>query len=222
MDGVACDRVRVSRRAWGGVVGPAVFVIAWVVLGRRQSGYSPVQDPISRLAAVDAPSRAAMTAAFLTFGAGVALYARELRSALPGGAALAAATTAAATVGIAAAPLGSSLGGAAHAACAGVAYVALALAPILGGRAFFRQGRTAAAGLSVVAGALCGGALVGSAISDRGIGLFQRTGLTVGDIWIVGTALWLVRRGPARAGHGGPRPSSGATSLSSGGSPTTV
>ena len=41
-------------RALGGVVGPGVFIATWAVLGARAEGYSPVQDPISRLAATDA------------------------------------------------------------------------------------------------------------------------------------------------------------------------
>ena len=43
-------------RAFAGIAGPATFIAAWSVLGATRSGYSPVHDPISRLAAVEAAS----------------------------------------------------------------------------------------------------------------------------------------------------------------------
>ena len=191
---------RSKWRALGGVGGPVVFVGAWSILGATRAGYSPIHDPISRLAAVDAPTRAAMTAAFLAYGVGVSLYAGELRAALPGGSAVAAATTAAAIAGIAATPLGSPLGGAPHATCAAVAYTALALLPIAGGRTLAHQGRRGASLVSVALGIASGTSLLASVVVSQWTGVFQRIGLTLGDLWIVATAVWLSVLEGGRAG----------------------
>lgn len=77
-----------SLGAAGGVVGPVAFITAWAVLGSTQPYYSPIADPISRLAAIDAPTSVAMTGGFLAFAAGALLCARGLRVALPGPTAL--------------------------------------------------------------------------------------------------------------------------------------
>lgn len=182
------------RAAWGGVVGPAAFIAAWSILGARASGYSPVHDPISRLAAAGQPSQAAMTGGFLAFGAGVSLYAVAIRSALSGATGLAAATTAAATVGIAALPLGTAGGDRPHAVAAGIAYTALALTPLLGARALARMGRRRAALGSVLVGVAAGASLAASAVASSKVGLLQRAGLTIGDGWIAATALWVLHR----------------------------
>lgn len=184
-------------RALGGVAGPAAFITAWAVLGTSRPRYSPVHDPISRLAAVDAPTRWPMTAGLLAFGLGVGLYATELRRVAGVPASLAAATTAGAAAGLAALPLESTLGGAPHAACAGVAYASLAAVPVLGGRMLARRGQHAAAALSVAAGVASGVALLASATAPNGTGLLQRVGLTIGDVWIMISAAVLAwpRRG---------------------------
>lgn len=186
------------RRRWravGGVVGPATFAATWFTLGLRHVAYSPVHDPISRLAAVDASTRWAMTAGFVAFGAGVALYASELADAVPGKAATAA-TTAAATIAVALTPLGSTLGGSAHAAAAGTAYVALAATPLLAARPVGAQA-PAAAKASVAVGVVTATALLASVVAPAGTGLFQRIGLTTGHAWIIATAFALLRR-PSR------------------------
>lgn len=190
--------VRRRWRALGGVVGPVAFVGAWCALGLRRDAYSPIHDPISRLAAVDSSTRWAMTAGFVAFGTGVALYATELAAAVPGkaatAAATAAATTAAATIGIAATPLGSSLGGTPHAAAAGVAYAALAATPILAARSLSATAHPGAARASTAAGLATAAALLASVASSSGSGLLQRIGLTIGDTWIVASACVLLRR----------------------------
>lgn len=180
-----------GRRWWaiGGVVGPAAFVTAWAVLGTGRDGYSPVHDPISRLAAVDAPSRSTMTAGFLVFGLGVAAFAPALARALDGRAALAATTTAAATVAVAALPLGGRGGDLPHAGAAFVAYAALAATPHLGGRALARQGRRGLATASTVTAVIVAALLAISAVAPRFVGLTQRLGLTLGDAWIVTAAV---------------------------------
>ena len=189
---------RVERwLAAGGVVGPLAFIAAWAVLGARRAGYSPIEDPISRLAAVGSPTRPAMTAGLVAFGVGVTAYAAALRSEMPS-AATTAAATAVASFAIAATPLDSSLGGGPHAAAAGVAYATLAATPILGARHLSRRGDQLAARASVVAGLVSGAALLASATLTRGHGLLQRAGLTAGDLWIIVTASsMVVRRGSA-------------------------
>jgi hypothetical membrane protein len=180
--------------AIGGVAGPAAFIAAWSVLGATRPGYSPIADPISRLAAIDSPTRVAMTVGFLAFGAGVALYAAELRTALSGSSAFAAVTAATASVGIAATPIGSSLGGAPHAVCATIAYTALAAIPILGARSLARRGLRRASTVSVAVGVASGLSLAASTLTSPWAGLLQRLGLTLGDIWIIGTAWHLLPR----------------------------
>ena len=66
------DRVKPTARvlAFGGVAGPATFVWSWARGGRATPGYSPFADHISELAAIDAPTRVAMTAGFVVYGLG--------------------------------------------------------------------------------------------------------------------------------------------------------
>ena len=180
-------------RAMGGVAGPAAFVTAWSILGARRAGYSPVHDPISRLAEVGSSTRPAMTGGFLAFGLGVAVYSTALRQRMPG-ASIAAATTALATAGVAAFPLGASMGDDPHAAAAGIAYASLVAIPALGARTLGRQGHHAAARASVTIAVAAGSALVASTLTSSHTGLFQRLGLTVADVWIVGSAIWLLRQ----------------------------
>jgi hypothetical protein len=164
-------------RAVAGIVGPASFVTAWSVLGTIKPNYSPVHDPISRLAAIGSSTRVPMTLGFLGFGAGVAAYGKALRTALPGGAGVTAALTAAATVGVALIPLGGPLG-----------------TPLLGGITLVRRGHRGAAIASFAASLTTAAALVGTVVSPDHTGLLQRTGLTAGDVWLVTTALWMLRR----------------------------
>lgn len=200
-----------SRRlAWGGVVGPAAFVGAWAVLGARASAYSAVQQPISRLAAAGAPTRPAMTAALIAFGAGVSLYAIPAARAFNPGTALAAAATAAATIAVAALPLDGRYGDTPHAAAAGAAYVSLAAVPLLGARRLAKAGKTRAAWASRASAAAIAAALVASTLAPSGTGLLQRVGLTLGDAWIACSAAWILQ--VARAGWQAPKatPSSAA------------
>lgn len=195
-----------TARRWlaaGGILGPVVFIGTWSVLGARRAGYSPIADPISRLAAVHAESRVPMTAGFIAFAGGVGLYGIALYPWLPAGAA-AAATTAAATLAVAALPLDSTFGDQPHGVAAGVAYAALAAMPVLGGQSLARQGRGRAALASRALGLASGSALLASILSSHGTGLLQRVGLTLGDAWIIATAA-SVGRGSAtgnRAEHG--------------------
>ena len=184
----------VRRAALGGIVGPVAFVASWSALGAVKAGYSPLHDPISDLAGVHASTRPVMTAGFVVFGAGVWVYSRALRATLPGPEWMAAAATGLATLGVAAFPLHHSpTVDHVHGAFAGFGYVTLAATALLSARDLARLGRprwsraaAAAGGVSAIALALT---LTGSYQ-----GLFQRTGLTAGDIWLVAGAV-AIRRG---------------------------
>ena len=182
--------------AAGGVVGPAAFVTAWSVLGATTSGYSPVDDAISRLAASGMSTRAAMSAGFGLFGAGMAAYGLSLRSVLPGPAWALAVTTGAATLAVAALPLGTSAGDLPHQVAAAVGYATLAALPPVAARPMADRGRRGWARYSQATGAVSAACLVASTVGPAS-GLLQRAGLTVVDLWVVGTAVAMLRGGGA-------------------------
>jgi hypothetical membrane protein len=190
-----------DRQRWcavGGIIGPAAFIATWSVLGTRRAQYSPLHDPISRLAAVDAPTRWAMTAGFIAFSAGVGAYALAARRTLPGGVAAAAATTAGATLAVAALPLGGPGGDGPHAVAAAVAYASLAAAPLAVGRASRDAERASVRHASLGTALAVGAALAASALAPSYAGLLQRAGLTLGDVWIAATATRMVTSDRAR------------------------
>jgi hypothetical membrane protein len=184
---------RARRCALGGVIGPTAFIAAWSIAGRALSHYSAIDDAISDLAEIGAPTRPWMTAGFIVFGVGVSAYAVALRDSLPRWSWITAAATGLATLGVAAAPLGrSSAGDTLHGVFAGAGYVTLALTPLLAARPLRRAGRPRVANLSVAAGSLSGLALLATTVSSAN-GFFQRLGLTIGDVWIVVTAIEILR-----------------------------
>lgn len=174
---------RTRLAALGGIVGPAVFITAWSVLGARTKHYSPVRDHISRLAAVGASTRPEMTAAFVTFAAGLALYAVAARDELSPRVGALAAVNAVSTLGVAAFPLEGFGGSMGHATAASIGYVTLAAMPCFSGR---REGRALTVAIAVP--------LLLSALGGSRTGLLQRTGLTIGDVWIVTTAWRMLRK----------------------------
>jgi hypothetical membrane protein len=181
------------RCALGGIVGPAAFVTAWSIGGLAASHYSAVDDAISHLAEIGAPTRPLMTAGFVVFGVGLPIYAIALREALPGWSWLTAAATGLATLGVAAAPLGrSSTGDTVHGVFAGAGYATLALTPLLAAGPLRHAGRSAWARLSIAIGVGAGISLLATTATNLD-GLFQRLGLTVVDIWIVATAVEILR-----------------------------
>lgn len=175
-------RGRSRLAAIGGVAGPASFITAWAVLGARAKHYSPIHDPISRLAAVGAPTRAEMTTGMLAFVIGAACYAVSAREHLSPRVGALAAVNAAATLGVAAMPLEGFGGQFGHMAAAATAYASLAAMPAVSD---VRGGRALAAAI--------GAALILSGLDDAHTGFFQRAGLTLGDVFIVGTSLWILR-----------------------------
>ncbi len=184
---------RLGPLAAGGVVGPVAFIAAWSLLGPTVDGYSPVDDPISRLAAVGAPSRTLMTAGLVAFGGGLCLYAVALRGALAGPGWVAAALAGASALGVAAFPLGESANDGPHAAFAVTAYAAVAGIPLLAVQPMRASSRLGWARFSLSAGLLASGLLLATAVGPAS-GLFQRMGLTVADLWIVPNAVDILRR----------------------------
>jgi hypothetical membrane protein len=184
-------------------VGPGAFVGAWLACGATEPGYSPVDDAISRLAAVGASTRPLMTAGLVVYGTGVAVYAVPLRSSVPGSAWKAALATGLAALGVAAFPLdASSTIDVVHGGVASVGYLTLAATPLLAARALAASGHRRAAAISVVVGVVSGLCLAATVIGP-GHGLVQRIGLTLSDGWLVASALWMLcggRAGPREPG----------------------
>ncbi|MCU1393299.1 MAG: hypothetical protein JWM34_1727 [Ilumatobacteraceae bacterium] len=130
-----------------------------------------------------------MTAGFIAFGVAVPAYAAALRRSVDGPAWIAAAATGVATLAVAAAPLEhSSTVDSLHAVFAGIGYATLAAAPLLAARPLSRDGHRRLARLGVVVGATSAACL---ALTTTGLptGLFQRIGLTAGDLWLASTAV---------------------------------
>jgi len=140
--------------ALGGIIGPAAFVSAWSICGLAASHYSAIDDAISHLSEIGAPTRPLMTAGFVVSGVSLPIYSAALREALPGWSWLTAAATGLATLGVAAAPLGRSPSGdTLHGVFAGAGYITLALTPLLAAGPLRRAGRSTLARLSISIGA---------------------------------------------------------------------
>lgn len=174
------------RSAWGGLVGPLAFVGAWALGGVITSReYSPVHDTISRLAAVDAPTRWLMTSGMIVFGVALLVYAVPLRRAITGPSWITAGATGAATLGVAATPLDrSDLVDGLHLVAAGIGYVTLAAIPVLAFRPLLAAGRRGLAVFGATMAVVAVAALPISLVVAES-GLFQRLGLTAGDLFLV-------------------------------------
>jgi hypothetical membrane protein len=182
--------IRERLLAAAGVIGPCVFIADWAILGARAKDYSPVSDAISELARMHATTRPAMTAGFLVFGAALPTYAIALRQSLAGHAWKFAAANGVATLGVAAFSLGTPTSGDIHGAFAGVAYATLAATPLAASVVLGRRGNAALARTSIATGVACAAALLASVIGpDQIHGLLQRIGLTIGDAWIIASAI---------------------------------
>ena len=67
--------VKLSRpAAAGGIAGPVLFTVAWVVSSLRQAGHSAVEVQLSGLAAEDARDPQIMMAGFVPLGAGTVVF----------------------------------------------------------------------------------------------------------------------------------------------------
>jgi hypothetical membrane protein len=192
--------------AWSGIVGPAVFVADWATLGAVRPGYSPVSDAISRLAERGASTRPEMTAGFIVYGAGLIGYGLALRRQVPGTAWVFAIGTGVATFGVAAFPLGTPLSGTVHAVFAALGYATLAALPMATSPAFLSAGHPRLGRLSALTGAATAALLLASAVGAPVHGLTQRLGLTLGDTWVVLSALAMLRSSLGRAVNPAPHP----------------
>jgi hypothetical protein len=161
-----------------------LFVTAWAVLGAGARGYDPTRKAISRLAALGAPTRPGMTAGLVALGAGMALYGLARR---PDPVWILPVANGLTALVVAALPLG---GGAdtAHGLAATVGYVTLAAIPVVSARGV----SPARARFSVATGVTTALCLAASALGNRA-GLFQRLGLTTTHVWVVVSALSLLR-----------------------------
>jgi hypothetical membrane protein len=174
-----------ARRATSaaGVIGPAAFIGAWALGGAVLDSYSPVEDAISRLAASGAETAPLMTGGFVVFGLSMVAFSRAVRDAVGWLPAASVAATGIATLGVAATPLDTGVDGL-HGVFAFVGYATLAAAPLLAAPRL-RGGWRA---VSVVAGALTAASLAATVVGPAS-GLFQRTGLSIGDAWLAAIAV---------------------------------
>ena len=178
--------------ALGGVVGPVAFIVAWCLASTVAPGYSASNDAISELAAAGADTRALMTSGFIAFALCVFPYAWALRGSLGGRAWTAAAGTGIATLLVAAIPLGRSPASDHwHGIVAVCGYTSLAVTPLLAIRPLLARGHPAVAALSIATAAVSATTLL---LSDatRLTGLFQRVGLTTGQVWILCSSLAVI------------------------------
>ena len=193
-----------TTRPWsalGLVVGPAAFIGGWVIGGARTPDYSPIDDAISRIAAIGAPNRQLMTTAFVVYGASVIVGSTALRASPLRRAWSLAAINGAATIAVAILPLEHSAAmDRWHGVAAGIGYASITALPLVAAGPLRAAGHDRAAALSIVGGVTSGLCLVATTVSDAN-GFFQRLGLTVGDVWLVsaGLALWQATRRLSRA-----------------------
>ena len=190
-----------TLRAFGGIAGPAAFIGAWATGAARTPGYSIVDDAISRLAAVHAPTRVLMSAGFVGFAVGVSAFSTAIRDHIDGPAWIATATTALATLGVAAFPLDHSRTvDVLHGVFATAGYISLAATPLLAAGPLVRHGLRQAALASRLVGCFSGACLAATALGPAH-GLFQRLGLTASDAWLVTAAVAMLsgRLQPRRA-----------------------
>ena len=165
------------------------FATAWAIGGVTKAGYSPVHDAISRLAAIGSSARPLMTAGFIAFGVAVPVYATALRRAVDGPAWITAALTGISTLAVVAAPLEhSTTVDHWHAVFAGTGYVTLAATPLLAARPLAAAGHRGLARFGVGAGVV---SAISLALTTSGAptGLFQRLGLTSGDLWLAASGI---------------------------------
>lgn len=196
-----------TTRPWsalGLVAGPAAFIGGWVVGGGRTPDYSPINDAISRIAAVGAPNRDLMTTAFVAYGASVIIGSTALRTSPLRRVWPLALVNGAATIAVAALPLEHSAAmDTWHGVAAGTGYVSIAALQLASAGPLRDTGHDRAASLAIAGGVVTGAALVATTVSDAN-GFWQRLGLTVGDVWLVATGLALFRAGRTLSRRPGP------------------
>lgn len=199
------DEARLRSLALAGIVGPVVFVSSWVVAGLRRDGYDPTEDAISRLAELGAPERWIVTTGIAAFGAACVLMALVLRdrwSAARTSSALLAAGLMSFAVALfpcsEGCPGEGSFTDIAHSIAAGGHYIALVLAAVA---IRWEPSAPSSWGSASLGCAVLGGTallLHGTGVGPNG--LLQRVGLSVLDLWMMGTAVLVLLSAPTRAG----------------------
>ncbi|HEY6627395.1 MAG TPA: DUF998 domain-containing protein [Acidimicrobiia bacterium] len=175
------DRWLVAGAIWG----PGLFILAWVVGGFMMDGYSPIEDHISALAAVTAPSRFVMNLGFAAYVAGVGSAAWPLRKVIGNGASVFLFVNALLVLGVLFTPDGlSSNADFLHGGFAILTYLTLALVGPLAALTFRRNGRVGWAIGSMAVGTITSLSLWFS-LAQTNSGLFQRIGLTTTDLWLM-------------------------------------
>ena len=132
-----------------------------------------------------------MTVGFVAFGVGVPMFAIATRVGLGW---MTAVATGVATLAVAALPLDRSASvDNWHGVAATIGYVTLAATPVLSARRLRGCGRRRLARFGVFCSAVSATAL---ALTSTGVptGMFQRIGLTAGDLWIMAAAVAARRR----------------------------
>lgn len=177
------------------MAGPVAFIGGWVIGGGRTPDYSPINDAISRIAAVGAPNQNLMTAGFIAYGASVIVGSTALRASPLRRCWWLAAVNGAATIAVAALPLDhSTTVDTWHGVAAGIGYASITALPIVSAGPLRELGHDRAATLAIIGGVTSGVCLVATTVTDAN-GFFQRFGLTVGDVWLVAAGIALFRGG---------------------------
>lgn len=190
------DRFLVAGAIWG----PGLFIVAWVVGGILFPGYSPLEDTISELAAVDAPTRVLMTLGLGAFSLGVGTSAWSLRRVIGRTAALALVLNATLTLGVLLTPLDRSVDtDFFHSGFAFLAYVSLVVTGLLSSPVLRRQGRIRLRRVSLIVGFVTM-LWLGASLGPTLPGLFQRLGLTTTHVWLMVIG-WAVVTGRFRRGE---------------------
>jgi hypothetical membrane protein len=189
------------RERWlaaGAIWGPGLFILAWIVGGFMVDGYSPIDDDMSSLARVGAPSESVMNVGLAAYTLGVGMAAWPLRNVIGNGASVALFMSALLVLGVLLTPDGSSsTSDFLHGGFATLLYLSFAIAGPLAALTFRRRGLIGWAIASMVVGAISAVSLWLS-LGEVRSGLFQRIGLTTTDVWLmaVGTAVLRERLTP--------------------------
>ncbi len=178
--------------AAGAIWGPGLFIIAWTLGGIVAVDYSSVDNPISDLAAFDAPTRVLMTIGLAAVAVGVGMAAWPLRRLIGTPAAIALGLNTVCTLGVMFTPTGRSgdidfL----HAVFAVLAYLSLSLAGLLASIAFFRRGHIRRSVVSLAVGVITL-AFLGASLGATAPGLFQRLGLSATHLWLIAVGIGVV------------------------------
>ncbi len=176
-----------TYRRWAqlGVVGPTVFVGAWLVGSLRAADYSVVDDAISQLAASGAETRSVMTLGLVVYGAALIGFGVLGRATIGRNPAVAAIVTGVATLGVAATPLDtSSIVDQLHGIAAVIGYVSLVALPVSLIPTLRRLRLTRLAYIAPHTSIIATLALLFSMDASTN-GLWQRIGLTIVDVWLI-------------------------------------